>query len=175
MIALPSCPRQVRVLYDLLHRACLFLVGCCVEFIVWQLPKATIIFILLIFCCIICRPKRREIVPPIHSAAVPICHNTSPHHQHCLLVGCCVSLHHLVAVYGQGMYFFNIFRRSNCHRKRQVIVLPLKAEAPSPAEAHLRLIFPGATFSFPPPMSIVRTIPRSIVALVIARSFSPSA
>jgi hypothetical protein len=151
--------------------ACFWLV---VVSIVWRLPKATIIFILLIFCRIICRPKRREIIPPIRSAAVSIHHNTSPHHQHCLLVGCRVSLHHLVAVYGHGMYFFNIFCRSNCRRKQRVIVLPLKAEAPSPAKAHLRLIFPGATFSFPPPTLIVRTIPRSIVALVVARSFPPS-
>jgi hypothetical protein len=174
MIALPSCPHQVRVLYDPLHCACLFLVGCCVEFIVWRLPKATIIFILLIFCCIICRPKQWEIVPPICSVAVPIRHNTSPHHRHCLLVGCRVSLHHLVAVYGHGMYFFNIFCRLNCHRKRRVIILPLKAEAPSPAEAHLWLIFPGATFSFPPLTLIIQTIPQSILALIVARSFPPS-
>ena len=109
MIALPSCPRQVRVLYDPLHHACLFLAGCCVEFIVWRLPKATIIIILLIFCRTIRRPKRREIVPPIRSAAVPIRHNTSPHHRHCLLVGCCVPLHHLVAVYGHGMFFLIFF------------------------------------------------------------------
>ena len=75
-----------------LRRVCLFLVGCCVELVGWRPPKATICFIFLIFCRLFRRPKRCEIVPPILSAAFSSRNNTSPHHRHCLLVECCVSL-----------------------------------------------------------------------------------
>ncbi len=65
--------------------------------------------VFLIFCHLICNPKRREIVPHIRSPAVASCHNTSPHHRHCLLVGCCVSLNSLVAVYGHSVYISFLF------------------------------------------------------------------
>jgi hypothetical protein len=106
----PACPLLVaRPILGPLHRACLILVGCFVELIVWRPPKTTIYFIFLIFCGLICRPKRCEIVPPICSSAISSHHNTYPHHKHCLLFDCCVSLHCLVAVNGHVVYFFILY------------------------------------------------------------------
>ena len=65
-----------------------------------QLPtKTTIsfIFIFLIFCRLK-PPQTTWNCPPIRSTAVASLNNTSPHHRCCLFVGCCVSLHHLVAI-----------------------------------------------------------------------------
>ena len=60
----PHVPIRSRVQYVTLCRACMFLVGCCVEFVVQRSPNATISFIFSIFCRFICRPIRRELTPP---------------------------------------------------------------------------------------------------------------
>jgi predicted cobalt transporter CbtA len=64
-IALPSCSfRVARSIWSPLCRACVFLAGCCVKFVIQRPPKATISFIFLIFCHLICRAKQPESIPP---------------------------------------------------------------------------------------------------------------
>ena len=74
----------------------------------WQRLQISFIFIFLIFCHLMPLQTTWN-RPPIRSAEVASCHNTSPHHRRCLLVCCCVALHRLLAVYSHGVYFFVSF------------------------------------------------------------------
>ena len=104
-IALPSPPHQVaRPLWSPLCRACMILVGCCVKSSSGgHLSQQSDLFSYF-FVASLAAPTPWNLQPE-SSAAVTSRYNTSPHRRHCLLVGCCVSLRLLVAVYCHGVNF----------------------------------------------------------------------